>query len=290
MTTRIGIVGLGEAGSAIAAGLQETGQAEVAGFDARLDVPAVRERAAGTGIHLASSLADLADSSEVVLCLTHASTALVVARAIAPHLGDGHVYSDWNSGGPQLKKDVAAVITPSGAAFVDGAVMAAVPRPRHRVPVLLSGDGAERLVTATAGLGMELEIVGGEPGQASAVKMLRSLLVKGLEALILECLVAARRFGAEEKVLGSMNGSLPMHDWSELASYLTTRTYLHGRRRAEEMGQVAATLREVGVDPIVATACERRLLWLADLELGSGTDAPEPQRYTDVITLVEEAS
>lgn len=288
MTIRIGIVGLGEAGSAIAAGLQETGKAQVAGFDARLDVPAVRERAAGTGIYLASSLADLAERSEVVLCLTHASTALAVAQAIAPHLRPGQVYSDWNSGGPQLKKDVAAFVTPSGAAFVDGAVMAAVPGLRHQVPVLLSGRGAEQLVSATTGLGMELEVVGDEPGQASAVKMLRSLLVKGLEALILECLIAARRFGAEEKVLSSMGGSLPLHDWSQLASYLTTRTYLHGRRRAEEMGQVVATLREVDVDPIVATACERRLLWLADLQLG-GTDEPAPQGYADVINRVLEA-
>jgi 3-hydroxyisobutyrate dehydrogenase-like beta-hydroxyacid dehydrogenase len=289
VTTAIGVIGLGEAGAAIAAGLQETGQAKVVGFDVRLDVPAVRERAERSGIGLATSLADLAASTDVILCLTHASTALSVAESIAEHLTDEHVYSDWNSGGPKLKEDVARVVTATGAGFVDGAVMAAVPGPRHEVPVLLSGAAAARFVAVTAGLGMNLEVVGERPGQASAVKMLRSLLVKGLEAVILECLVAARRYGAEERVLSSMNGSLPMNDWSELASYLTTRTYLHSRRRAEELGQVAATLREAGVEPMVAAGCERRLLWMADLEFDrSGT--PKPQGYADVITRVEEAT
>jgi 3-hydroxyisobutyrate dehydrogenase-like beta-hydroxyacid dehydrogenase len=288
MTIRIGLVGLGEAGSAIAAGLQETGAAVVVGYDARLDVPAVRDRAAGTGIRLVTSLSELAAASDVILCLTHASTALSVAEAIGPYLRPEHIYSDWNSGGPQLKKDVAALVTSAGAKFVDGAVMAGVPKPRHQVPVLLSGSGAEELVTATTGLGMRLEVIGDEPGQASAVKMLRSLLVKGLEALILECLLAARSYGAEERVLTSMNGSLPMGDWEELASYLTTRTYLHGRRRAEELGQVAATLRDVGVDPVVTSACEQRLLWLADLALPQGEQPPDG--YADVITRVREIS
>jgi 3-hydroxyisobutyrate dehydrogenase-like beta-hydroxyacid dehydrogenase len=266
MAIKIGVIGLGEAGGSIAAGLKQAG-ADVTGFDARLDVPAVRSRAEGLGIFLAPSLSELAKRSNIILCLTHASSAVSVAREIAPHLLPQHVYSDWNSGGPKLKKEVASAIESSGAAFVDGAVMSAVVPLGHKVQVLLSGSGANKFLEATTGLGMNLEVVGENPGDASAMKMLRSMLVKGLEALILEFLITARKFSAEEKVLSQLNGTLPMHDWNELAARLASRSFQHGRRRAQELGQVAETLREVGIEPMVIAGAEKRLTWFADKEL-----------------------
>ena len=270
----------------LAAGLISTQKAVVVGYDVRIADPQVRQRAVDAGVTVAEDLADVAANADVIFCLTHASGAVAVASAIAPHLHPQHIYSDWNSGGPQLKKDVAGVIEATGAGFVDGAVMAAVPPKRHQVPTLLSGGAAAELSRRCAGLDMDLEVVGDEPGEASALKMLRSLLVKGLEALLLECLLAARVFNAESKVLTSMNGTLPMHDWNELASYLTTRTYAHTRRRAQELGQVVSTLREAGVEPLVASGAEQRLTWMADLELPH--DGSDPQDYAGVIDRILE--
>lgn len=265
MTPRIGIIGVGEAGAAIAGGLRDEHGLTVVGYDARGDDPVVQERAERAGVALVGSLAGLAERADVLICLASAKVAVPIARDMAPRLTGDHVYADWNSASPEVKREVGDVVGPTGAAYVDGAVMAAVPPHRHRVPVLLSGDGAEQLAAALAGFGMQLEVLGDEPGQASAVKMFRSLLVKGLEALLLECAVGAQAYGATERVLESMNGTLPTEDWPRLAAYLLERTVAHGERRAEELRQVARTLEDAGVEPLLAEAGARRLQWFVDL-------------------------
>lgn len=262
----LGLIGLGEAGSAIAAGLAENGHA-VAAYDARHAEPSLRKVAEERKVDLVTSPAELAARAKVIVCLTSASVAAAVAREFAPVLGPEHLYADWNSASPQAKRDVAAIVESSGAGFVDGAVMAAVPPNRHLVPVLLSGRGAEAFADAATRLGMRTEVIGDDPGQAAAVKMYRSLLVKGLEALLLECAVGAARHRVTERVFASMHGSLPLDDWSTLASYLLGRTALHGKRRAEELRQVAGTLRESGIEPLLADACAERLQWAVDAGL-----------------------
>jgi 3-hydroxyisobutyrate dehydrogenase-like beta-hydroxyacid dehydrogenase len=288
VTSRIGLIGVGEAGAAIAAGLHEEHARSVAAFDARGGEPEVRSRAERAGIDLAGSLEALAASSDVVICLTSAKVAVAVARDMVPFLTAEHVYTDWNSASPQLKCEVAEVVAPSGARFADGAVMAAVPAHRHRVPVLLSGDGAPALQQALAGMDMQLEVLGPEPGQASAVKMFRSLLVKGLEALLLECAVGANAYGATHRVLESMTGSLPTQDWPELAAYLLQRTVAHGERRAEELRQVARTLEDVGLEPLLADAGARRLQWFVDLDVTGGVASHELD-YPGVLSAIEKA-
>lgn len=285
MTVRLGLIGVGEAGAAIAAGLREEHGLTVTGYDARGDDPVVRDRAERSGVRLVGSLAELAGGADIVICLASAKVAVPIARDIAAHLTAGHLYADWNSASPEVKREVGVVVGESGAAYVDGAVMAAVPPHRHRVPVLLSGGGAERLAAELGEYFVELEVLGPEPGQASAVKMFRSLLVKGLEALLLECAVGAQAYGATQRVLESMNGTLPTEDWPRLAAYLLERTVAHGERRAEELRQVARTLDDVGVEPLLAEAGARRLQWFVDLGLTGIAD----QDYDGVLRAVEKA-
>lgn len=285
MTARIGIIGIGEAAAAIASGLRDEHGLAVCGYDVRIDDDAVADRARRAGFHVMPSLAELVDASDLVVCLTSAKVAMAVARDAAPHLRQGQIYTDWNSASPQLMRDVAEVITATGASFVDGAVMAAVPPQQHRVPVLLSGDGAQRMSAMLDGLGMDLEVLGSEPGQASAVKMFRSLLIKGLEALLLECAVGADAYGATRRVFDSMAGSLPTDDWNELAAYLLTRTVMHGERRAEELRQVAETLTDAGIEPLMADAGARRLQWLVDIGV-VGDPALVAAPYDDVLSSI----
>jgi 3-hydroxyisobutyrate dehydrogenase-like beta-hydroxyacid dehydrogenase len=285
--TSIGLIGAGEAGSAIAAGLRDEFGVVVHGFDARGTDPLVRERADSAGLRLLADVGDLVRASDVVLCLTSAKVAVSCAEQAAPFLRAGQIYSDWNSASPQLKRDVAAVIARTPSGFADGAVMAAVPPHRHRVPVLVSGSGARDLADALAGFSMRLEVLDGEAGQASAVKMFRSLLVKGLEALLLECAMGAHEYGATSRVLTSMNGSLPTEDWNELADYLLRRSIEHGVRRAEELRQAAATLDEIGIEPLLARAGSERLQRFAE--------CPTPRElmdlpYDDVLSHVAKAA
>jgi 3-hydroxyisobutyrate dehydrogenase-like beta-hydroxyacid dehydrogenase len=286
MTPRIGLVGVGEAGAAIAAGLHEEHGLSVVGYDARGHENAVRNRAADAGVTLVDDLRQLCADTDVLLCLASAKVAVAIAEQAAPHLRPAQVYADLNSASPEVKRTVGIIVAGSGAAYVDGAVMAAVPPQRHRVPILLSGGGAARLAELLTPLGMRLEVLGGEPGQASAVKMFRSLLVKGLEALLLECAVGAAAYGATDRVLSSMNGTLPTEDWRRLAGYLLERTVVHGTRRAEELRQVAHTLEDAGVDPMLAEAGARRLQWFVDLDLGPDLD---PTDYEGVLGAARKA-
>jgi 3-hydroxyisobutyrate dehydrogenase-like beta-hydroxyacid dehydrogenase len=267
--TRFGFVGVGEAGAAYAGGLRAAG-AEVRGYDASAADPAVAARATAAGVPLVPSLADLVDGCTVVINLTSAKVAVASAREVAPLLAAGQLYADFNSASPEVMREVAVIVEAGPARFADGAVMAAVPARRLAVPVLVSGSGAEAVRDALVSYGAVIEVVGAEAGQASAVKMLRSLLVKGLEALLVEYAAGAARYGVTRRVLASVDGTLPTHDWNALAEYLMSRSLEHAGRRAEELRQVATTLAAVGVEPLVASAGAQRLQWLGDLGVPAG--------------------
>ena len=287
-TPRLGLIGLGEAGGAIASGLAERGVL-VVGYDARADAPAVLAAAERAGVTLAGSVGELVAAVDVVLCLTKAAAAVPVAEVAAAGLSARHVYADLNSASPAVKRAAAAVVEQTGAQFADVAVMAAVPPHRHLVPMLASGGGAKAFSAQVSQFGMRAEVLGDRVGQASAVKMYRSLLLKGLEALIFECALGAGAEGALDRVLASMAGSLPFGDWNELASYLMSRTVAHGGRRAAELREVAATLAETGIDPALADAAAARLEWVAARDLGARFADQPPRDYQEILDALRES-
>lgn len=257
----IGFVGLGEAGSAIAESLARANGVRISAFDTR---PDLRARTSDTGVTMVDSLAELAENCTVLVALTTASSVVKVANEIASLLSPDHVYADWNSASPETKTRAAAAVRSSGAQFVDGAIMDAVPALGHRVPVLISGPGCPTLLGRTAGLGLNLEMVGDVPGQAAAVKMLRSLLVKGLEALVLECVISAEHYGVTNRVMESMSGKPDTSNWDVAARYMLERIFDHGSRRAAELQEVASTITAAGIDPLLARAAGLRLRQFAD--------------------------
>lgn len=258
----IGLIGVGEAGFAIAEGLTGAGLA-VHGYDVRVSQRDFAATIARAGIVPADDVATIAGTCEIIIVLTTATSARAVAESLVPFLTEHHIVSDWNSASPRLKQQLAAIVDAAGANFVDGAVMAAVPPRKHRVPVFLSGEKAPYLAELLGGVGCDVRVVGRMPGQAAAAKMLRSLVVKGLEALFVEFLVAANPYGLVEDVLSSITETLPTEDWTELAEYLVDRSLQHSARRAEELRQVAITLADDGVEPLVARGAAARLQWLA---------------------------
>lgn len=289
----IGFIGFGEAGFALAKGLRGAGAPDVAAYDVALETavgrPKMEQRAAEAGVTLVPSIEELALLSGVVASAVVSSVAVDVARLAAPHLGAGHIYMDLNSTSPEVKRRMAEIITASGARFVEAAVMAAVPPLGHKVPILLSGEAAAELIGRLSAYGMNLEDFGPEIGRASAVKMFRSIMVKGLEALFVECALASSRYGVTERVLEYVGMGYPGIDWNELAHYLLGRTAIHGERRAHEMEEVAATLSAMGIEPIMAEAAARRLLKCAELGLEARFGDEAPGSYHDVIRAMEEA-
>ena len=291
-TTAVGILGMGEAGLAVGAGLVQDAAVRVLAFDVGSKDPrrgdAMRAAAREAGIVLVEDVAEVAGASSLVLSFVTARAAEAVAVAVAPHLTSRHLYVDANSASPELMTTVAAVVEGRGADFADAAVMAAVPPHRHRVPMLVSGGGAARLCAVAPSLGMQLEMIDGPAGAASGVKMLRSLLVKGVEALLLQTGRAARQFGVFDQVLESMD-DLPFDDWRVLADYLLGRTAVHGERRGHELEEVARTLSALSVDAGLAEAGARALLDAAETgRLATVADVDLPGSRHRVVAALED--
>jgi 3-hydroxyisobutyrate dehydrogenase len=283
----IGFIGFGEAGSNIAAGLKSAGIERISAFDIRAHTPdfgpTIQQRATQSQTKLAASPAELAESSDILISTVTASSALQAAQQTAPFLKPRHLYADLNSVSPQLKQQVEQIVRVAGAGFVEAAVMAAVPPHRHRVPMLLGGPAAALFAERLTPFGMRFEVLQGKVGTAVAVKMCRSIIVKGLEALLFECVLAAGPFDADERVFASLNESFPGIDWKKLADYMIGRSVVHGERRAREMEEVAETLRGVGIDPIMAEAVARRQDWAGALNLRAVFGAEGPSTYREVL-------
>lgn len=281
MNDGIAFIGFGEAGQTISRGLLGEARPAIRAYDLLFDDPSnggrLRRAAESLGVAVARDHADAVRGAGLVFLAVTASSSLEAARSCLAGLGPGQLFLDLNSVSPQRKIETAALVAPAGAAYVDVAVMAPVAPYLHRVPCLIGGPGAAALAPRAAALGMKMDLVSAEVGQASAIKMFRSIVVKGLEALLLESMVAASEYRVEARVLASLRETFPGVDWEKLSGYMIERVVSHGRRRAAEMREVAGTLEGIGLEPLMAAATAARQQWLADLGVKErlGPGAPE---------------
>jgi 3-hydroxyisobutyrate dehydrogenase-like beta-hydroxyacid dehydrogenase len=287
----IGFIGFGEAGSTIARGLRAAGIDTLSAFDIKSHSadfgPAIQRRAADSRTALLESSAALVQSSDIIFSTVTSSSALDAAAGAARFLEPRHLYADLNSVSPAVKSEIDAIVRASGASFVEAAVMAPVLPYGHRVPMLINGGGAPAFAAAMTPFGLRLQLLeGAKVGSAAAVKMCRSIVVKGLEALLFECVMSASRFDADDFVWASLGETYPGIDWKKLADYTSGRVVVHGERRAREMEEVAETLRAIGVDPIMAEATARLQDWSARLDLRSRFGPEGPGTYQDVLDAI----
>ena len=238
---RIGFIGFGEAGYHLAKGLRQAGIEQISAFDTA-DTPLIRQRAQELTGLLQSSNADLAAHSDIIFSTVTANQAATAAEQTAPFLETRHLYADLNSVSPGLKQALAKTVEAAGARFVEVAVMSAVPPHGHKVPMLTGGVAAAEFAERLSPFGMVIEVGSAQVGSAAATKMCRSIMIKGIEALLTECVLGATRYGADERVFSSLGESLPGIDWAKLATYMVGRVVMHGERRAREMEEVAETL------------------------------------------------
>jgi len=283
----VGFVGFGEAGFHIAKGLREAGLARTFAYDIDRS-ERVHSRARETRTDVLDSNADLAAACDVIFSAVTADQAANAASQTAPFLTSRHCYADLNSVSPQMKQAISRTVSGSGARFVEVAMMAPVPPHGHKVPMLLGGEAAPAFIELMKPFGMRMEVVSTDQiGRAAAVKMFRSIIYKGLEALIFECVLGASHYGAEPRVFASLNESFPGIDFQKLADYMVGRVVVHGERRAREMEEVANTLRELGVEPMMAEATVRRMDWAADLDWKTRFGGEFPKTYKEVLDAID---
>ncbi len=272
---RISFIGFGEAGPALASGW--TG-ADIRAYDIKIHgagAEAIRARCAALGVTCCESLEAALEGVDLVFCTVTADQAVAAAETAAPLLDQGTTWLDLNSCAPSSKLRSAGVIEAAGGRYVDVAVMAPVHPKRNMVPLLISGPHAADIAPVLEALPMAPRVVEGPVGRASAIKMIRSVMVKGLEALTAECVMAAVAAGVEEEVLPSLKDGHPKLDVAARAAYNFERSLVHGARRAAEMEEVARTLADLGLPNGMAAAT---VTWQRAIA-ASGAEVPEGADY-----------
>jgi 3-hydroxyisobutyrate dehydrogenase-like beta-hydroxyacid dehydrogenase len=254
----LAFIGFGEVGQTFARQLLAKGGVGIAAYDLLFDRPdagpARIAQAKAIGVRAAADAADAGRDARVVISAVTAAAAGEVAAAAVRYLRQGQIYLDVNSASPRTKQTAAKAVEASGARYVEGAVMAAVAGPGLAVPILAGGPAAAEAAHILNGLGMNLTAVATEVGRASATKLARSIVMKGIEAILAESLAAARHWNVESEVLASLSHTYPGIDWPDLARRCAERVARHGRRRAEEMLEAGDMLREMGLDPALCAA------------------------------------
>ena len=273
---KIAIIGYGEVGTIFAHDLRAKG-ATIAVYD--IDATALARAGDLAAVNPAAACAE---AEMVFVCVTAGSVPAAMA-SLDGALGHGPLVIDVNSVAPSTKQAAARKIEQAGGRYVEAAVMASAPPKRLRTPILLGGPHAEAFVDAAAPFDMDLTPFSPEIGRASSVKMCRSVMIKGLEALTTECMLAARHYGVEQDVLRTMGDTLPHPDWPGLARYVISRALIHGKRRAEEMREVARTVEDAGVEPMASRAIAARQDWA----WRRGAEMGDARTETDLATLLD---
>lgn len=294
----IALIGFGEVGQILAEDLLRAAVGRLAVYDTafadRTSGPsqAIRRSQAGDDISPfsvsvserlcpAPSTEDAVRDAGLVISAVTAANSLEACRSVCAGLRPGAYVLDLNSVSPGVKRSAAAIIDTAGGRYVEAAVMSPIGPKRIAAPMLLGGPHAAAFAELARPLGFEnAQIFSDVIGKASATKMCRSVVVKGIEALLAESMLAARRHGVEQEVLASLSDLLPVGDWPRLARYMISRSLEHGTRRAEEMREAGRTVGEAGVEPHMCFAISERHRWaadhkaaLAEPELGAMLDA-----------------
>jgi 3-hydroxyisobutyrate dehydrogenase-like beta-hydroxyacid dehydrogenase len=283
---RIGVVGYGEVGRILAEDLRKQ-DLRVSAYDTKLggaQAAALQDHAAAHGVVLASSHADLAANADFIISAVTASQTVPAAQACVPGLRPQAWFLDFNSASPGAKQRAAALIDGGGGRYVEGAVMTSVPPYRIKVPLLLGGPGALELAPLLNEIGFDAKVSSDRLGIASATKMCRSIMIKGMEAMVIESFTTARAYGVEDALLASLTETFPSIDWEKQGAYFFQRVIEHGRRRSEEVREVAETVREIGLTPWSAEGTAERQGWVADLAddgLFGAKGTPDFARSTD---------
>lgn len=279
MITRICLLGFGEVGQTLLADFRSAGVAAVTAYDVLFSDPssAPSRAAAAADVRIGKDAKQAVADADLVVCAVTAAQDLVAAQSVAGALKPTAYFLDVNSVSPGVKQQAAAIIETGGARYVEAAIMSPISPKRIASPMLFGGPHAEEFLPLAQRLGFYgAQVFSGEVGKASAAKMCRSVMIKGMEALLAESLLAARHYGVESTVLDSLRNLFPGENWPVLARYMISRSLIHGRRRAEEMREVAKTVSEAGLNSHMSAASAQRQDWAAAFREAAAIEELEP--------------
>ena len=264
--TRIALIGLGEVGRVFAEDLAAAGFSDIAAWDVAFSDSSSRAAQNGRdlAIDLSRSSAEAVTEARFVVSAVTAAHCVAAAEAVASSIASGAWFFDLNSSSPGHKQVAAATIDAAGGRYVEAALMSPIGPRRLGSPFLLGGPHAQAFSTEAASWGITgASVYSSDVGVAAATKLCRSVIVKGLESILTESMLAARHYGVEREVLDSLPNILPPADWEQVAAYFMSRSLQHGQRRSEEMAEAAATVADSGIEPIMTDATVRRQAWAA---------------------------
>jgi 3-hydroxyisobutyrate dehydrogenase-like beta-hydroxyacid dehydrogenase len=261
---KIALIGFGEVGQTLGEDLTNAG-AELSAYDILfVDANSVPSKAVAlSAVRGAANAADAVRNVELIISAVTAASDIDAANSVVGAMASGASFLDLNSASPGMKRAAQEIIENAGGRYVEAAVMTPIAGKRIASKMFLGGVHAEEFMARANPLGFSSEFFSDEIGKAAATKMCRSVIIKGVEALLSESMLAARYYGVEHQVLDSLTDLLPRDDWEQFARYMISRALQHGVRRAEEMREAAKTVEKTGIEPLMAIATAQRQDWSA---------------------------
>ena len=292
MEKGIAWIGFGEAAYHISKGLREKKFGRMTAYDPAKNDPVrgtiIKAHSIEVGIPLCDTPEQAIQEMDFIISLTSAKVAVNVAQEILPLMRPGQSFLDFNSASPDTKRKIADLERPDGVRVCDVAVMGPVPLNGSRVPLLITGEGKREFFQEMTQYGMRIECLDANVGGASAVKMIRSVFMKGFPQVMLECLLAAERYGVTEKMLDSLEETIGGKSVRQMADQLFIPTVIHASRRASEMKEVIQMLESIGMDPFMSEAAYRRLTKLASLHIVDEIGSNVKLDYQEVLSKILE--
>ena len=286
----IGFIGLGDVGSRFSSGITREGGAQTVGFDLKFGLKEFQEkenRCREYGVQLMPTMEAMVAKADIILAATSCADAIKTAEDAIPYLRQGQYYVDVNSAIPPIKRQLKEMIEATGAIFVDGGILDSPMNGWHKIPVALSGESAHVVADILNGYGMNMRNVGPDVGQASGLKILRSIFTKGLEALLLETFSSAWHYGVMDDVYGSIQEMLAREPINTMFERMVTTDVVHAERRAKEVGAVAEMLRLEHMDATMSQAAYEKLMWSARCGLKEHFEGKTPDDYKTVVAYLE---
>ncbi|MGE4283900.1 MAG: DUF1932 domain-containing protein [Clostridia bacterium] len=284
---RVGFIGFGEAASSIAEGLYNEGIQDLLAFDVLYGNPVFadkfEEKMKVIGNKMAATSKEVAQNSDVIFAAVPANYSVAAAKDAVEGLNSVTLYADVSTATPAEKKEIAEIVESKGGKFIDGAMMGAVIKFKHKVPMLISGSGIDKFAELMSPCHMDFTKINEIPGAATSIKFIRSITAKGLACLLIESLQAAKRFGVEDIILDSLCGSLGGPEFEKIIDGFVSGTVIHAERREHELKNVTEFLKQSNLPYTMSEATMKKLGWVHSCDIKSKFSEEVPRSWRDVL-------